>query len=125
MNAERPPRRARRPRRHIAVRVAVGLLGAFAAGIGWLAVRDWQRAPGADAVATEFTVDGLDCPVWCAVRLTEGIDALDGARVASIDPRHGKVVVRYDPARQPEGTLRGLLAARGFAVKASRPLPEH
>ncbi len=105
------------------MRVAVLLLGAFAAGIGWMAWRDGQRAPGADAVATEFSVDGLDCPVWCAVRLTEGIDALDGARVEAIDPRHGKVVVRYDPVRQPERTLRGLLAARGFPVKASRPLP--
>jgi copper chaperone CopZ len=70
----------------------------------------------------EFTVEGLDCPVWCAVRLSNSIDSLDGARVESIDQKTGKVIVRHDPARQNVEVLRKLIDARGFTVQASEPV---
>ncbi|MFT7536075.1 MAG: hypothetical protein ACI85K_002029 [Hyphomicrobiaceae bacterium] len=98
----------------------VGVL-AFAGIAGTLAYRDVLRQPAADAPRVEFTIDGLDCPVWCAVRLTESIDGLDGARVESLNQKDGKVIVRHDPTRQNVDTLRKLFGARGFAVQDSKP----
>lgn len=94
---------------------AIGL-ALLAAGLGYQALRRAQRTPAADAPRTEFAVEGLDCPVWCAVRLTESIDRLDGAVVERLDQHGGKVVVRYDPSRQNVEQLRRLLDARGFPV---------
>lgn len=112
------------PRRHrpfpIAVTIvltgAVTLLAAFGC-------ERWdhaQRDPGAAATRTTFDVEGLDCPVWCSVRLTEAIDGLDGARVDSIDRGHGRVVVRHDPARQSTTRLRALLQEHGFRPSTAR-----
>lgn len=98
----------------------VGIL-AFAGIAGTLAYQDVLRQPAEDAPRVEFTIDGLDCPVWCAVRLTESIDGLDGARVESLDQKLGKVIVRHDPARQNVEALRKLFGARGFAVQDSQP----
>lgn len=98
---------------------AIGVIG-FAAIATTLAYRDALRRPDDDAPRVEFTVDGLDCPVWCAVRLTESIDHLDGARVESLDQKNGKVIVRHDPTRQNVAALQKLFAARGFAVQASQ-----
>jgi hypothetical protein len=94
---------------------------AFAGIAGTLAYQDVLRQPAEDAPRVEFTIDGLDCPVWCAVRLTESIDGLDGARVESLDQKLGKVIVRHDPARQNVEALRKLFGARGFAVQDSKP----
>lgn len=85
----------------------------------WLAYGSWDRArrdPGPDAAQIEFTVDGLDCPVWCSVRLLDAIDDLDGARVTAIDQERGRVIVRHDPSRQPASNLRQLLERHGFPV---------
>ena len=98
----------------------VGVL-AFAAIAGSLAYRDALRQPAQDAPRVEFTIEGLDCPVWCAVRLTESIDGLDGARVESLDQKNGKVIVRHDPNRQNVETLHKLFGAQGFAVQDSQP----
>ncbi len=118
-------RSVRRPQRSItqrfgALRIGALLLAAFAAMVGWQALRDWRRAPGANAILTRYEVDGLDCPVWCSVRLSEGIDALDGARVESIDRERGVVTIARDPARQSDAALRSLLTARGFPVRSGR-----
>lgn len=94
---------------------------AFLGIAGGLAYRDSLRQPAEDAPRVEFTIEGLDCPVWCAVRLTESIDVLDGARVESLDQKNGKVIVRHDPNRQNVETLRKLFGARGFAVQDSQP----
>lgn len=94
----------------------------FAVTAGAFALRDAQRRPAEDAPRVEFTLDGLDCPVWCAVRLTESVDGLDGARVESLDQKNGKVIVRHDPNRQNVEALHKLFDARGFAVKASEPI---
>ncbi|MFT4513866.1 MAG: hypothetical protein ACI89X_002555 [Planctomycetota bacterium] len=93
----------------------------FAGIAGALAYRDVLRQPSEDAPRVEFTIEGLDCPVWCAVRLTESIDGLDGARVESLNQKDGKVIVRHDPTRQNVETLRKLFGARGFAVQDSKP----
>lgn len=85
-------------------------------------VRDLQRQPAPDAPRIEFTVEGLDCPLWCAVRLTETIDGLDGARVERLDQKTGKVVVRHDPSRQNVQALSNAFEARGFAVTASESI---
>jgi hypothetical protein len=96
----------------------------------WLTFGWWDRArrdPGPDAAETEFLVDGLDCPVWCSVRLLDAIDGLDGARVTAIDQEHGRVVVRHDPGRQTASHLRELLARHGFpmtGVTAGHTAPE-
>ena len=58
--------------------------------------------------------------MWCAVRLTESIDGLDGARVERMDQKTGKVIVQHDPARQNEETLRKLFGERGFPVQSSQ-----
>jgi hypothetical protein len=87
--------------------------------IAWLVYGQWdqaQRDPGPAALQTEFTVDGLDCPVWCSVRMMDAIDGLDGAHLATIDREHGRVIVRHDPARQPAHQLRRLLEQHGFPV---------
>lgn len=102
---------------------AVGIV-LFAAIAGARAYRDALRQPAEDAPRLEFSVEGLDCPVWCAVRLTESIDGLDGARVESLDQKNGKVIVRHDPTRQNEEALRKLFDARGFPVHDSRAAPE-
>lgn len=104
------------------VRIAAPLLLGFVAVAGWRAWRAAERQPAADAPRLEFTVDGLDCPVWCAVRLSDGIDGLDGAEVELLDQKNGKVVVRFDPTRQNEADLRASFARRGFPVLRSEPL---
>ena len=98
---------------------AVGVL-AFIGVAASLAYRDSLREPAEDAPRVEFTIEGLDCPVWCAVRLTESIDGLDGARVERMDQKTGKVIVQHDPARQNEETLRKLFGERGFPVQSSQ-----
>ena len=75
-----------------------------------------RRAPGPDAPAVTFTVEGLHCAFWCSIRLEQAIDALDGARVESLDRERGRVVVRHDPARQSVATLRAVLERSGFGV---------
>jgi hypothetical protein len=94
---------------------------ALAAFAGYRAFDDARRRPAADDPRTAFTVEGLDCPVWCAVRLTESIDRLDGARGETFDRNHGTVVVRHDPSRQNEAALRAVFAANGFPVEAAGP----
>lgn len=74
------------------------------------------RAPGPDAPAVTFTIEGLDCAFWCSVRLCEAIDPLDGAQVESVDRERGRVVVRHDPARQSVARLRAVLERSGFGV---------
>lgn len=103
-------------------RITVAGVVLFAGIAATLAYRDARRRPAEDAPRVEFTVDGLDCPVWCAVRLTDCIDRLDGARVESIDQKTGKVIVRHDPKRQNVDGLRQLFDKRGFAVQASEPV---
>lgn len=114
--------RPRRPQRSLAPRIAVVGVLVAAVAYGWRAWTRAERTPAADAPRVEFTVDGLDCPVWCAVRLTESIDGLDGALVEVLDQKNGKVIVRHDPTRQNVETLRDLLDRRGFAVQASAPV---
>ena len=103
-------------------RLSLAGVAVFAAIAGAFALRDAQRRPAADAPRIEFTLEGLDCPVWCAVRLTESVDGLDGARVESLDQKNGKVIVRHDPNRQNVQALHKLFDARGFAVTASEPV---
>lgn len=111
-----------RARAGIGVRVLLTGLTLFAVAVAVAAWRDARRSPAPDDPEIEFTVDGLDCPVWCAVRLSEAIDRLDGARVEGIDQKHGKVIVRHDPARQNLAALEALFAARGFPVRATAPV---
>jgi len=99
----------------------VGVLG-FGAFAAWRAYDDHRRRPAPDDPRVTFTVEGLDCPVWCAVRLSDAIDHLDGARVESMDQENGKVVVWHDPMRQNVEQLRALFDARGFAVQATEPV---
>src|SRR5690606_19682003 len=74
-----------RGRVHVSwLRLAAPLLLAFVAIASLRAFFEAARQPAADAPRLEFTVDGLDCPVWCAVRLSDGIDGLDGAEVEQI-----------------------------------------
>lgn len=111
--------------------IAATILAAGGVGMtAWLLYGWWdgaRRDPGPGAAQTEFLVDGLDCPVWCPVRLMDAIDGLDGARVTTIDREHGRVLVRHDPARQPAGDLRALLERHGFPVTGTaseRTLPD-
>lgn len=99
----------------VGVVVAIGLYS-------WQAAQRAARRPADDAPRVAFTVDGLDCPVWCAVRLSASIDGLDGAEVEVFDQKSGKVVVRHDPTRQNVEALRQLLDRRGFAVQAAEPV---
>jgi hypothetical protein len=119
------PARARSRSRSVAPRIVlVGLL-AVAVLYGWRVAHRALRTPAADAPRVAFEVDGRDCPGWCAVRLTESIDCLDGAEVEVLDQKNGKVVVRHDPNRQNVDALRDLrdlLDRRGFAVRASAPV---
>jgi len=114
------------PTRSVPIWARITIVGVvlFAGIAGTLAYRDALRQPDEDAPRIEFTVDGLDCPVWCAVRLSDSIDTLDGARVESIDQKTGKVIVRHDPKRQNVAGLRKLFDARGFAVQASEPVEQ-
>lgn len=117
-------RTATRKSMPIWARLTIVGVALFAGIAGTLAYRDAQRQPAADAPRIEFTVEGLDCPVWCAVRLSDSIDRLDGARVESIDQKTGKVIVRHDPNRQNVDGLRKLFDARGFAVQASESVEQ-
>jgi hypothetical protein len=113
--ARRSPRRA--PAATIVIVGAIALLG-------WLGYQSWdaaRRDPGSTAGETEFRVEGLDCPVWCSVRLMAAIDGLDGARVTTIDREHGRVLVRHDASRQPATSLRTLLERHGFPVVDATP----
>jgi hypothetical protein len=48
--------------------------------------------------------------------LVESIDALDGARVESLDQALGRIVVRHDE-RQDRAALESALQAHGFPVR--------
>ncbi|MFK7743218.1 MAG: heavy-metal-associated domain-containing protein [Planctomycetota bacterium] len=108
------------PRLPIWLRLTAAGLVLLAAGFAWQGIEESRRTPAEDAPRIEFDVDGLDCPFWCAVRLTESIDGLDGAIVERLDQKGGTVTVRHDPTRQGAAKLRRLLDARGFAVQDSR-----
>ncbi|MCA8973617.1 MAG: heavy-metal-associated domain-containing protein [Planctomycetes bacterium] len=102
------------------------MIAGVAALGGWLGYQAWddaRRDPGTAAPLVEFSVEGLDCPVWCAVKLSDAIDELDGARVEHFDRRTGTVTVRHDPDRQDVEALKSVFAARGFPVTDSRPDP--
>lgn len=101
--------------------LAVGL-ACVGLALGGFALWRSSREPPADAPLVEFTVEGLDCPLWCAVRLCDGIDGLDGARVERIDPARGTLVVRHAPDRAGEATLRERIEARGFRVTGAAPV---
>ena len=102
----------------------ISLIGVFGLALALVAncVRDARRQPGLDAPRTEFTLDGLDCPFWCAVRLTESVDGLDGARVEAMDQKNGKVIVRHDVSRQNVDDLVRIIESHGFAVQAIEPI---
>lgn len=111
---------SRRPRRPWPIARFVALAGvvAFATWQLCAEVARARRAPGPDAQRIEFDVEGLDCPVWCSVRLSDAIDGLDGARVTAIDREHGRVVVAHDPTRQTVRDLQTLMGRHGFPVTA-------
>ncbi len=112
----RPPRRPRqRPRSIAAPLVVTGLL-ALALWSGWQLLDAAWRAPAATDPVVEFFVENLDCPIWCAVRVTDAIDALDGAETVTWDPATGVVAVRHDPARQSVAGLSAILEDAGFPV---------
>lgn len=92
---------------------------ALAAWLGWQAWAESQRAPAADAPTVEFLVEGLDCPFWCAVKLTDAIDSLDGASVEGFTPAEGRITIRHDPERQSIAALQTVFEARGFPVLAT------
>jgi hypothetical protein len=119
-------RRINSMRRRASRRFAVGSVGLriLAAGLAMAALGLWSlhlwrssREPPADAPLVEFAVEGLDCPLWCAVRLCDGIDDLDGACVERIDVERGTVVVRHAPERIDPAALQRRIEARGFRVK--------
>ncbi len=64
-------------------------------------------------------MQGLDGAFWCAVRLSDGVDEPGVAWVESLEPRTGKVVVRYLPAHVDPNGLQQRLEARGFSVIAA------
>ncbi len=112
----------RLPRRRVPIGLVVGAAGVLVVA-AWLGLQAWseaRRAPAADAPVVEFAVDGLDCPVWCSVQLSEAIDALDGAVVEGLDRQAGTVRVRHDPARQGVESLRAVVEERGFPVREVR-----
>jgi len=87
--------------------------------LGWGGLQAWDRlsrAPGDAAPVIEFEVEGLDCAFWCAVKLTDAIDQLDGARVESFDPGKGRVTIRHDPKRQDADQLRAIFETRGYDI---------
>jgi hypothetical protein len=97
----------------------IGLL-AGCLGLGMLAWSSRGSLPPAHAARAEFTVQGLDCALWCAVRLRQGVDEPGVAWVESLEPRTGNVVVRYLPERVDPAALQQRLAARGFRVVGGR-----
>ena len=111
-------RRPTRKRSRVPLWLRITAAG-FTVLLAWTGYQAWdatRRAPGADAPVVEFEVEGLDCPVWCAVRLSDAIDGLDGAHVERLDRGTGRVTVRHDPARQDVDSLRAVFEARGFPV---------
>ena len=115
--------RSRARRRNLPIAALVIGLGLVAL-LGFGGYQLWdaaRRAPGEGASTVEFEVEGLDCPIWCAVRLTDAIDELDGAEVATWDQSAGTVVVRHDPARQDIAALRTVFERAGFPVLGARP----
>ncbi|MCR9244619.1 MAG: heavy-metal-associated domain-containing protein [bacterium] len=99
---------------------AAGLL-LLLSWIAYQAISASLRAPAPTDPVTEFFVEGLDCPVWCAVRLTDGIDELDGAQVVEWNPRESTVKVQHDPARQDVAALTAILERAGYPVLAAVP----
>jgi len=95
--------------------LALGLSTAVALGV--LAVQRSQTQPGPSAPVTVFALEGLDCPVWCAVRLTEGVDALPGAAVEQLDLAAQTLRVRHD-GRQDPAAIQRRIEASGFRVRA-------
>lgn len=94
--------------------IGFGVAGVVAGGI---AVSDARRLPAQAAPRLTFAVDGLDCAFWCAVRLTDSVDRLDGAIVERVDRRSGAIIVRHDPTRQSAADVRRAIEAAGFSVR--------
>ncbi|MBK8099321.1 MAG: heavy-metal-associated domain-containing protein [Planctomycetes bacterium] len=119
MRTRRPPARgllaaARRQPLPALLLLGLGIAAVGAGGIAWSNAR---RVPADDAPRLTLSVDGLDCAFWCAVRLTDSVDRLDGAIVESVDRRTGAIVVRHDPARQTTANVQRAIAAAGFTLR--------
>lgn len=98
--------------------LGLAIVGGGAGAIAW---SNAQRVPAVDAPRLTLAVDGLDCAFWCAVRLTDSVDRLDGAIVESVDRRTGAIVVRHDPGRQTPADVRRAIEAAGFTLRSERP----
>jgi copper chaperone CopZ len=105
------PRRSRRALPWLPI---LGITASLALGL--LAMRRSQAQPDAAAPVTVFALEGLDCPVWCAVRLTEGVDALPGAAVEQLDLAAQTLRVRHD-GRQDPAAIQRRIEASGFRVR--------
>ncbi len=62
-----------------------------------------------------LSVAGMSCGA-CERRIEAALGRLDGVRLAAADHQRGEVRVVFEPARTPEETLRGTIAAAGFEV---------
>lgn len=70
---------------------------------------DWSR------VAIE--VPELDCTFWCSVRLSTILDAVDGIRAESFDPRTRQATVRFDPRKRSATEVLDALSSRGVRAR--------
>ena len=100
--------------------VAVILFTALllAGSVWWQTLVAARRQPAPSDPLLTFTVDGLDCPVWCSVRLGEQVDRLDGARVERVLRGSGQVQIRFDPKRLSPTDLERALARAGMTLVA-------
>jgi Copper chaperone len=78
---------------------------------------DTERRQGEGRVMDDvvFSVAGMSC-ASCERRVEAALGRLDGVRVARADHERGEVRVVFEPARSPEESVRGTIAAAGYEV---------
>lgn len=72
--------------------------------------------PGPTWPLLAMHVPELECAVWCSIKASTAVNAIDGALVEGLDYRGHVLTVRYDPARSSPDQILESLRRRNFRV---------
>lgn len=77
-----------------------------------------SRPPTRPEVLTPMTleVEGLDCPLWCPIRIDRALEPLPGIFDLRVDVRRGRVDALLDPERTNVLEVAAALTRAGWQV---------
>ncbi len=96
----------------------IRLAGAVLLGCVLGVVYAASRPPARPEVLTSMTleVEGLDCPLWCPIRIDRALAPLPGIFDLRVDVRRGRVDALLDPERTKALEVAAALTKAGWQV---------